>query len=180
MNSQKQDLINWINELLDALIPFVDNNSGLFHNYVDQPSTFLDGSGSMLISGKYPILIETLFLKKSLLRLDRLLSLCSNPSPRFFSSQLFQTPAAIYRLASILPDSLTKASSYISIADKIHDKTSSSLDQFGLFTNGVQVVSVLGFDDPGFVSVESLAFGLMMHAAKRDYLAGNTTTVKVN
>jgi len=53
MIPQKNDLVNWANELLDALIPFFDDNSDLFHNYVDQKNTFSDGSGSMLIAGKF-------------------------------------------------------------------------------------------------------------------------------
>lgn len=59
MIPQKNDLVNWANELLDALIPFFDDNSDLFHNYVDQKNTFSDGSGSMLIAGKFHSLAST-------------------------------------------------------------------------------------------------------------------------
>ncbi|WFD42617.1 hypothetical protein MPSI1_001263 [Malassezia psittaci] len=38
-----------VEEILNAAFPFIDQNSGLFHNVVNDTSTFLDGSGSALM-----------------------------------------------------------------------------------------------------------------------------------
>ncbi|EPQ31971.1 uncharacterized protein PFL1_00169 [Pseudozyma flocculosa PF-1] len=49
MTSQKTDLVNWIGEVLDAAYPFLDEQSLLFHNYLNQTDSFLDSAGTALM-----------------------------------------------------------------------------------------------------------------------------------
>ncbi|KAN0066336.1 hypothetical protein ACQY0O_000430 [Thecaphora frezii] len=50
MTSQKTDLIDWITELLDAAYPLLDEDSLLFHNYMNETDTFLDAAGTALLT----------------------------------------------------------------------------------------------------------------------------------
>ncbi len=50
MTTQRQDLFRWTASLLDNAYNFVDPGTGLFHNYIDDSSTFLDGAGSMILA----------------------------------------------------------------------------------------------------------------------------------
>ncbi|PWN54327.1 hypothetical protein IE53DRAFT_383104 [Violaceomyces palustris] len=49
-SSEKADLVSWINEILDAAYPFLDRDTSLFHNYINETSTFLDPAGSAMIA----------------------------------------------------------------------------------------------------------------------------------
>lgn len=53
MVQQKTDLANWTNEILDAAYPFLDQGSGLFHNYINATTEFNDASGSAIIACEY-------------------------------------------------------------------------------------------------------------------------------
>ena len=50
-DEQKSDLFSWIAEILDAMYAnTASSNTTLFHNYVDQNSTFLDASSTAAIA----------------------------------------------------------------------------------------------------------------------------------
>ncbi|KAG8215875.1 Six-hairpin glycosidase-like protein [Butyriboletus roseoflavus] len=48
LQQQQEDLANWIQEIHGAMYPHLDS-SGLFHNYADNSSTFLDASSTALL-----------------------------------------------------------------------------------------------------------------------------------
>ncbi|KAI3483502.1 hypothetical protein L1887_53633 [Cichorium endivia] len=50
MVSQKNDLVSWMNEILDAAYPLLDERALLFHNYMSDRSTFFDTAGTALIA----------------------------------------------------------------------------------------------------------------------------------
>lgn len=50
MVDQKQDLIDWINEILDAAYPLLDDRALLWHNYIDDENDFFDSAGSALLA----------------------------------------------------------------------------------------------------------------------------------
>lgn len=50
MTNLKSDLVAWTAEILDSAYPFLDANTALFHNYINDTSTFLDASGSAAIA----------------------------------------------------------------------------------------------------------------------------------
>ena len=49
MSQQKEDLLAWVNEVLDAAYPLLDEDSMLFHNYMNDTNTFLDSAGTALL-----------------------------------------------------------------------------------------------------------------------------------
>ncbi|KAK0534506.1 hypothetical protein OC842_002624 [Tilletia horrida] len=50
MSSQVSDLTAWTREILDAAFPLADPATGLFHNYANDTSQFLDSAGSSLLA----------------------------------------------------------------------------------------------------------------------------------
>lgn len=50
MVQQKKDLVNWMQEILDAAYPLLDQQELLFHNYMNDTSTFHDSAGTALIT----------------------------------------------------------------------------------------------------------------------------------
>lgn len=50
MEQQRKDLSNWTRDVLTAAYKVVDRETGLWHNYMNETSTFLDASGSMLLA----------------------------------------------------------------------------------------------------------------------------------
>ncbi|CBQ72768.1 conserved hypothetical protein [Sporisorium reilianum SRZ2] len=123
MTQQKTDLVNWMQETLDAAWPLLDERALLFHNYMNDTSTFYDTAGTALIT------------------------------------------YATYRLASMSPAN----NKWISMADTVYASLATSLNQIGQFREGYPVVDVLSFVSQGETSSESLAFLMLMNAAKRDY-----------
>ncbi|CDU25963.1 uncharacterized protein SPSC_06134, partial [Sporisorium scitamineum] len=123
MTQQKTDLVNWMQEILDAAWPLLDERALLFHNYMNDTSTFYDSAGTALIT------------------------------------------YATYRLASMSPAN----NKWISQADTVDTSLATSLNQIGQFRDGYPVVNVLSFVSQGETSAESLAFLMLMNAAKRDY-----------
>ncbi|EST04812.1 AMP-dependent synthetase/ligase [Kalmanozyma brasiliensis GHG001] len=123
MTSQKTDLINWMQEILDASWPLLDERALLFHNYMNDTSTFYDSAGTALIA------------------------------------------YATYRLASMSPSN----NRWIEQADIVYRSLATSLNSIGQFRETYPVVDVLAFNRQGETSSESLAFMMLMNAAKRDY-----------
>ncbi|KAJ9480328.1 hypothetical protein PHBOTO_003552 [Pseudozyma hubeiensis] len=123
MTSQKTDLINWMQEILDASWPLLNDRALLFHNYMNDTTTFYDSAGTALIA------------------------------------------YATYRLASMSPAN----NKWISQADTVYRSLATSLNSIGQFRDGYPVVDVLSFVSQGETSSESLAFMMLMNAAKRDY-----------
>lgn len=123
MMQQKNDLVNWMQEILDAAWPLLDDRALLFHNYMNDTSTFYDTAGTALIV------------------------------------------YATYRLASMSP----KNNRWISQADTVYRSLATALNPIGQFRDGYPVVDVLSFVRQGETSSESLAFMMLMNAAKRDY-----------
>ncbi|SPC67560.1 uncharacterized protein UHOD_03632 [Ustilago sp. UG-2017b] len=123
MMQQKNDIVNWMQEILDAAWPLLDERALLFHNYMNDTSTFYDTAGTALIA------------------------------------------YATYRLASMSP----KNNRWISQADTVYRSLATSLNPIGQFREGYPVVDVLSFVRQGETSSESLAFMMLMNAAKRDY-----------
>ncbi|CAO1619459.1 unnamed protein product [Parajaminaea phylloscopi] len=50
MNSQKQDLVAWTKEILDAAYPFLDPSTSLFRNHINDTSSFPDTAGSAFLA----------------------------------------------------------------------------------------------------------------------------------
>lgn len=50
MQSEKTDLVNWTNEILEAAYPLVDPTTNLFHNYLNDSTSFTDAAGSAMIA----------------------------------------------------------------------------------------------------------------------------------
>ncbi|KZS88469.1 hypothetical protein SISNIDRAFT_497917 [Sistotremastrum niveocremeum HHB9708] len=50
LKSHREDLGNWVNEIHDGMYAHLDPSSGLFFNYVDNSSTFLDASSTALLA----------------------------------------------------------------------------------------------------------------------------------
>ncbi|SNX85440.1 uncharacterized protein MEPE_04149 [Melanopsichium pennsylvanicum] len=123
MVQQKNDLITWMQEILDASWPLLDERALLFHNYMNDTSTFYDTAGTALIT------------------------------------------YATYRLASMSPAN----NKWISQADTVYRSVSTALNSIGQFRDGYPVVDVLSFVRQGETSSESLAFMMLMNAAKRDF-----------
>ncbi|CAD6887336.1 unnamed protein product [Tilletia controversa] len=119
------DLLQWTSALLSSVHATFDSSASLWHNYVDDASTFHDISGSLALS------------------------------------------AATYRLALLAPG-LVNATS-LSNAEAVYKRVIPHLNSFGQFGDGLQCVDALGFDKPGFTSVEALSFGILLEAARRDY-----------
>ncbi|SPO27348.1 uncharacterized protein UTRI_10465 [Ustilago trichophora] len=123
MMQQKNDIVNWMSEILDASWPLLDQRALLFHNYMNDTSTFYDTAGTALIA------------------------------------------YATYRLASMSPSH----NKWISQADTVYRSVATALNPIGQFREGYPVVDVLSFVRQGETSSESLAFMMLMNAAKRDY-----------
>ncbi|SPO27002.1 uncharacterized protein UTRI_10465_B [Ustilago trichophora] len=123
MMQQKNDIVNWMSEILDASWPLLDQRALLFHNYMNDTSTFYDTAGTALIA------------------------------------------YATYRLASMSPSH----NKWISQADTVYRSVATALNPIGQFRDGYPVVDVLSFVRQGETSSESLAFMMLMNAAKRDY-----------
>ncbi|KAH0835728.1 Six-hairpin glycosidase-like protein [Lanmaoa asiatica] len=49
LKQQQEDLASWVQEIHDGMYPSLDS-SGLFHNYADNSSTFLDASSTALLA----------------------------------------------------------------------------------------------------------------------------------
>lgn len=60
-------------------------------------------------------------------------------------------------------------------AENAYQTLSKALDPFSQFTNGIQTVNEMSSGEVGVTSTESLAFLILMSAARRDYYKGNTT-----
>ena len=60
-------------------------------------------------------------------------------------------------------------------AENAYQTLSRALDPFSQFTNGIQTVNEMSSGEVGVTSTESLAFLILMSAARRDYYQGNTT-----
>lgn len=129
MASQKRDLIAWTKEILDAAYPFLNSQRSLFHNYINDSSTFLDTAGSAFIA------------------------------------------YATFRLASM--DSSNN--DHIQTAEQIYQAVQNQLSPIGSFSS--PVVNALSFSTAGTTSPESLAFVMLLEAARRDYHAGNVTGI---
>ncbi|KZT34675.1 Six-hairpin glycosidase [Sistotremastrum suecicum HHB10207 ss-3] len=50
LKSHRQDLGTWVNEIHDGIYAHLDPSSGLFFNYADNTSTFLDASSTALLA----------------------------------------------------------------------------------------------------------------------------------
>lgn len=52
MQNQKQDLVDWTSEILDAAYPFIDEDAYLFYNDINSTgrNRFLDAAGSLMIA----------------------------------------------------------------------------------------------------------------------------------
>ncbi|KIS69676.1 uncharacterized protein UMAG_02207 [Mycosarcoma maydis] len=131
MTQQKTDLVNWMQEILDASWPLLDERALLFHNYMNDTRTFYDSAGTALIA------------------------------------------YATYRLASMSPSN----NKWISQADVVYRSLATSLNEIGQFREGYPVVDVLAFVHQGETSSESLAFMMLMNAAKRDYQNNNVVRI---
>ncbi|ETS59526.1 hypothetical protein PaG_06445 [Moesziomyces aphidis] len=131
MVSQKNDLVSWMNEILDAAYPLLDERALLFHNYMSDRSTFFDTAGTALIA------------------------------------------YATYRLASLAPGN----DKWVGQADLIYRSLATALNPIGQFRDGYPVADVLAFVRQGDTSSESLAFMMLMNAAKRDY--ANNDVVRI-
>ncbi|PWN92302.1 hypothetical protein FA10DRAFT_89659 [Acaromyces ingoldii] len=81
-----------------------------------------------------------------------------------------------YRLASIAPDS--GATAHVAGAEAIYNTVKSQLSPFGFFTPPLQVVDALSFTSPGDTSPESLAFVVLLEAARRDHDQKNVTSLR--
>ena len=129
MQAQHDQLVQWADDIITAAYQFVDPGTGLLLNAIDDPSTFLDGSGSALLS------------------------------------------YAVFRLASM--DQGRKK--HVDMAEKAYQTLSKSLNSLSQFTNGIQTVNEMQSNEAGATSTESLAFLILMAAARRDYHANNVT-----
>ncbi|CAO1630166.1 unnamed protein product [Sympodiomycopsis kandeliae] len=129
MQDQKTDLVNWINEILDAAYPFLDSSLNLFHNYLNDSSTFTDAAGSAMIA------------------------------------------YSTFRLASMG----TGHGTHVPAAEKVYQALQKTMSPYGAFRT--PVVNVLSFTSAGGTAPESLAFLLLLEAARRDYHAGNVTGI---
>lgn len=130
MMSQKNDLISWMNEILDAAYPLLNQQALLFNNYMNDSTTFFDTAGTALIA------------------------------------------ASTYRLAS-----MTGNNTWISQADLIYQSLATALNPIGQFRDGYPVVDVLSFNTQGETSAESLAFMMLLTAAKRDHSNGDVVRI---
>ncbi|KAF8337494.1 Six-hairpin glycosidase-like protein [Cantharellus anzutake] len=50
MQSQREDLTSWAEEIFDAFYPYQDSSTSLSRNYVDDNTSFLEASGSVLMA----------------------------------------------------------------------------------------------------------------------------------
>lgn len=80
---------------------------------------------------------------------------------------------ATYRLASMSPSN----NRWISQADTVYQSLATALNPIGQFRDGYPVVDVLSFVAQGETSSESLAFMMLMTAAKRDYQNGDVVRI---
>ncbi|CAD6884679.1 unnamed protein product [Tilletia laevis] len=127
---------SWTSDLLTAAHDTFDSDASLWHNYVDDHSTFHDVSGSLALA------------------------------------------AATYRLAALAPNLVDAYA--ITNAEAVYKRVIPHLSPFGQFGDGLQCVDALSFSTPGYTSVESLSFGILLEAARRDYsnaVGGKTTAL---
>lgn len=113
--------------ILDASFPLLDSSSNLFHNWINDTSSFLDTSGSTLLA------------------------------------------YSAFRLASISPGD----DAHVAAAESIYQATQGQLTRIGTYLT--PVVNVLDPGAQGTTSAESMAFAILLEAARRDYHAGNVT-----
>ncbi|EIN04180.1 Six-hairpin glycosidase [Punctularia strigosozonata HHB-11173 SS5] len=50
LKNQHKDLLNWAHEIHGGMYRHLDTNTSLFHNYADNPSTFLDASSTAILA----------------------------------------------------------------------------------------------------------------------------------
>lgn len=80
-----------------------------------------------------------------------------------------------YRLASLSP---TNNSVHLNAADAIYSTVQNSLTPLATFNSNFKVVDALSFSTSAQMSPESLAFLVLLSAAKRDHQEGNVTGVQ--
>ena len=64
---------------------------------------------------------------------------------------------------------------HVDMAEKAYQTLSKSLNGLSQFTNGIKTVNEMQSNEAGATSTESLAFMILMAAARRDYHANNVT-----
>ena len=172
MNLQQRDLANWIQEIHDGMYPhlvwishpsdsrtcvtgvFSQDSSGLFYNYVDDPSTFLDASSTALLAS-------------TVYRLSLLWGVYKHlPAAELCRRALSAPTGSVVGVSSVpAPTSTSSLPSASSAASGTPGMRHFTTD--GWLTPVVDPYSVV---DQGQTSPEGQAFILLMQAAWRDWV----------
>ncbi|EJD00570.1 uncharacterized protein FOMMEDRAFT_112116 [Fomitiporia mediterranea MF3/22] len=143
LKSETKDLRNWVNEIHDGMYAHI-RDDGMFHNYVNDNSTFVDASSAVLLA-------STVYRHALLTNTHKHL-----PDAEFVRKQLWS-------FNSSSPPSPSPSSS----------NDSSSLANMTHFTSDgwlTPVVNPHSFGQEGKDSPEGQAFVVMMYAAWRDWV----------
>lgn len=158
MKSQQRDLANWVQEIHDGMYLHLDP-SGLFHNYADDPTTFMDASSTALLAST----VYRLFLLWGVHKHLPAAELCRRALSAPTGSTVDVSMSLVSSVSDYTPTSSSPPPS--STASGTPDKLHFTWD--GWLT---PVVDPYGFSDQGQASPEGQAFILAMHAAWRDWV----------
>ncbi|KAF8837158.1 hypothetical protein BDN67DRAFT_957060 [Paxillus ammoniavirescens] len=156
--SQQEDLANWVQEIHHGIYPYLDS-SGLFHNYADNSTTFLDASSTALLAG-------TVYRLSLLWGVHKYIPLAE------LSRKSLSSPAGanvnISILATAKPSTTTTSPSPTSSASA----SPGTPDMLHITSDGwlTPVVDPYAYPYQGQYSPEGQAFVISMQAAWRDWV----------
>ena len=153
MSSQSNDLVDWINEIVTNSL-----NAGdpLMHNYINETCK--------------------LFYFCSFIQTNNLANTFHSRTATFLdvggSALIAYSTFRLARMATNvdLSEELMKS-------DAIYTNVQSKIDHDGQLIQGSNVVNPLTFTSPSQGSPESMAFLVLMTAARRDYAENNVTSI---
>ncbi|KIJ06485.1 hypothetical protein PAXINDRAFT_182676 [Paxillus involutus ATCC 200175] len=157
--SQQENLANWVQEIHSGIYPLLDS-SGLFHNYADNSTTFLDASSTALLAG-------TVYRLSLLWGVHKYIPLAE------LSRKSLSSPAGanvnISILATVKPSTTTTSPSPTSSSASA---SSSTPDMLHITSDGwlTPVVDPYAYPYQGQYSPEGQAFVISMQAAWRDWV----------
>ncbi|KAF9220660.1 hypothetical protein BS17DRAFT_713741 [Gyrodon lividus] len=150
--SQQGDLANWVREIHGGMYPHLDS-SGLFHNYADDSTTFLDASSTALLA-------STVYRLSLLWGVHTYLPLAE--LSRKSLSALAGANINISISVTAKPSTTTTSSSLSTSLPMLHFTSDGWL---------IPVVNPYAYPDQGQDSPEGQAFVISMQAAWRDWVA---------
>ncbi|KAI6111803.1 Six-hairpin glycosidase-like protein [Pisolithus croceorrhizus] len=163
MESQQQDLADWVQEIHDGMYPNLDS-SGLFHNYAGNSSTFTDASSTALLA-------STVYRLSLAWGVHKYIPLAE------LSRKALSAPAgSAVNISAAGTGTVSVPSSTATSTASAPSASSTATGTPGLlhFTSDgwlTPVVDPYSYADQGQDSPESEAFVIAMQAAWRDWVA---------